>query len=36
MKKVTLLFAALLFLATAAFGQALTQADRERGVKYLQ
>jgi uncharacterized damage-inducible protein DinB len=36
MKKVSLVLSALLFLGTAAFGQALTQADRERGVKYLQ
>jgi len=36
MKKVSLLLCALLFLGTAAFGQALTQADRERGMKYLQ
>src|SRR5438132_701160 len=36
MKKVALLLSALLFLGCAAFGQALTQADRERRVKYLQ
>src|SRR3989442_4847503 len=36
MKKVALLLSALLFLGCAAFGQALTQADRERSVKYLQ
>jgi len=36
MKKVALLLSALLFLGSAAFGQALTQADRERSVKYLQ
>ena len=36
MKKVSLLLCALLFLSTAAFGQALTKADRERGVNYLQ
>jgi len=31
MKKVALLSFALLLLATAAFGQALTQADRDKG-----
>lgn len=36
MKRVSLFLFALLFLASAAFGQALTQADRERGVKYLE
>jgi len=36
MKKVSLLLCALLFLATAALGQALTPADREQGLKYLQ
>ena len=36
MKKVLLLLCALLFFGTAAFGQALTQEDRERGVKYLE
>src|SRR5438093_12548362 len=36
MKKVALLLSALLFLGSAAFGQALTQGDRERSVKYLQ
>ncbi len=36
MKKVSLLLCALLFWGTAAFGQALKEADRERGVKYLQ
>jgi len=36
MKKVALLSFALLLLATAAFGQALTQADRDKGLQYLQ
>ncbi len=36
MKKVSLLLGALLILSTVAFGQALTQADRERAVKYLE
>jgi DinB superfamily len=35
MKKVALLFCALLLSGTVALGQALTQADREKGVKYL-
>lgn len=35
MKEVSLLVCVLLF-GSAAFGQALTQADRERGVKYLE
>jgi uncharacterized damage-inducible protein DinB len=34
--KLPLLWCALLFLGVAAFGQALSQADRERGVQYLQ
>lgn len=36
MKKVSLLCCALLILATAAFGDSLTPADRERGEKYLE
>jgi hypothetical protein len=36
MKKVSLLLCTLLFLAATAFGQALTPADREKAVKYLQ
>jgi uncharacterized damage-inducible protein DinB len=36
MKKVVLLLLTLLFLATAVFGQALTQADREKAANYLQ
>lgn len=36
MKKASLLFCTLLFLGSVAFGQALKQADRERGLKYLQ
>lgn len=36
MKKVSLLLCTLLFLATTAFGQALTPADRDKAVKYLQ
>jgi uncharacterized damage-inducible protein DinB len=35
-KKVSLLLGALLILSTVAFGQALTQADRERAAKYLE
>jgi hypothetical protein len=35
MKKVSVLLAALLLLGTAAFGQALSTADREKAVKYL-
>jgi DinB superfamily len=35
MKKVAMLFSALLFLGSAAFGQALSQSDRDRGVRYL-
>src|SRR5216110_3406592 len=36
MKKVSLLLGTLLFLGSIAFGQALTQADREKGEKYLE
>src|SRR5438477_3699946 len=36
MKKISLLLCALLFLSTAAIGQALTKTERERGVNYLQ
>ncbi len=36
MKKVSLYFCALLLLGTIAFGQSLTQADREKGVRYLE
>jgi hypothetical protein len=36
MKRTSALIGTLLFLGAAAFGQALTQADRERGVQYLQ
>ena len=36
MKKVSLLIGALLILSTVAFGQPLTQADRERAAKYLE
>src|SRR3954468_21685001 len=35
-KKTSLLTCALLLLSTVAFGQELTKADRERGVKYLE
>jgi DinB superfamily len=35
MRKVSVLLCAL-FLGAATFGQALTQADRERGMKYLE
>src|SRR6202011_4602542 len=35
MKKVSRLFGTLLFLVTVAFGQALTQADKEKAAKYL-
>ncbi len=34
--KLSLLCCTLLFLGSAAFGQALTQTDRERGMAYLQ
>jgi len=36
MKRMATISAALLFAGAAAFGQALTQADRERGIKYLE
>src|SRR3979490_3018950 len=36
MKKLSSLLGALLFLSIAAFGQALTQADRDKGVKHLE
>jgi hypothetical protein len=36
MKKASLLLCALLLLGAVAFGQILTQADREKGVQYLQ
>ena len=36
MKKVSLLLIVLLLLGIAAFGQTLTQADRDRGLKYLE
>src|SRR5205085_4496391 len=36
MKKTSLLTCALLLLSTVAFGQELTKADRDRGVKYLE
>ena len=36
MKKVLLLACALVFFTSASFGQALTAADREKGVKYLE
>jgi len=36
MKRITVLSAALLSLGASAFGQGLTQADREKGVQYLQ
>jgi uncharacterized damage-inducible protein DinB len=36
MKKVSLLLGALLLLSIAAFGQSLTQADRDRAAKYLE
>jgi hypothetical protein len=35
MKKLSSLLGALLFLSIAAFGQALTQADRDKGVQHL-
>lgn len=35
MKKVSLMLGALLLLGTAAFGQALSTADRDKAVKYL-
>ena len=36
MKKLSVLSSALLFLSMAAFGQTLTQADRDKGVQYLE
>ena len=36
MKKVVLPLLTLMFLAAVAFGQTLTQADRDRGVQYLE
>src|SRR5271165_5488989 len=36
MKKVLLLACALVCFSSASFGQALTTADREKGVKYLE
>jgi uncharacterized damage-inducible protein DinB len=36
MKKVSLLLCALLLLSISSFGQTLTQADRDKGVQYLQ
>ena len=36
MKKVSWIAGALVFLTCTAFGQTLTQADRDRGVKYLE
>jgi hypothetical protein len=36
MKKVLWITCALVFLTATAFGQTLTQADRDRGVKYLE
>ncbi len=36
MKKLSVLSSALLFLSIAAFGQTLTQADREKGAQYLE
>jgi DinB superfamily len=36
MKKVLWITCALVFLTSTAFGQTLTQADRDRGVKYLE
>jgi len=35
-KRVSLVAFVMLLLATASFGQALTQADKEKGVKYLE
>src|SRR6266404_5861684 len=35
-KKLSVLSSALLFLSMAAFGQTLTQADREKGAQYLE
>jgi len=36
MKKVSQFLLALLLLSAVAFGQALTQADRDKGVAYLE
>lgn len=36
MRKLSLSLCALLLLAATSFGQSLTQADRDRGVKYLE
>ena len=36
MRKLSLLFCALLLLATTAFSQQLSQADRDRAVKYME
>jgi len=36
MKRISVLSGALLFVGVLAFGQGLTQADRDRGVEYLQ
>ena len=36
MRKVASLFCALLLLGVASFGQTLTQADRDKGLKYLE
>ena len=36
MKKISVLFGALLWLGGATFGQTLTSADREKGVRYLE
>jgi len=36
MKRLSVLSSALLLLGAVAFGQGLTQADRDRGVEYLQ
>ena len=36
MKKALLLACALVCFCSASFGQALTAADREKGVKYLE
>jgi len=36
MKRISVLSGALLFVGVSAFGQGLTQADRDRGVQYLE
>jgi len=36
MKKLSVLLSAMLLLSIAAFGQTLTQADRDKGVQYLE